>query len=40
MEEKVAQEEFKQYQDSVKSHERASGSLGSLGDLLKAKLNL
>ena len=40
MEEKVAQEEFKQYQDSVKSQERVSGSLGSLGDLLKAKLNL
>ena len=40
LEEKVAQEEFKQYQDSVKSQERASGSLGSLGDLLKAKLNL
>ncbi len=40
LEEKVAQEQFKQYQDSVKSQERASGSLGSLGDLLKAKLNL
>ncbi len=40
LEEKVAQEEFKQYQDSVKSQERASGSLGSLGDLLKAKLKL
>ena len=40
MEEKVAQEEFKQYQDSVKSQERTSSSLGSLGDLLKAKLNL
>lgn len=40
IEEKVAQEEFKQYQDSVKSQERVSGSLGSLGDLLKAKLNL
>ncbi len=40
IEEKVAQEEFKQYQDSVRTQERASGSLGSLGDLLKAKLNL
>jgi small subunit ribosomal protein S1 len=40
LEEKVAQEEFKQYQDSVKSQERASGSLGSLGDLLRAKLNM
>lgn len=40
LEEKVADEEFKQYQDSVKSQERASGSLGSLGDLLRAKLNL
>jgi small subunit ribosomal protein S1 len=40
LEEKVAQEEFKQYQDSVKSQERASGSLGNLGDLLRAKLNL
>jgi small subunit ribosomal protein S1 len=40
MEEKVAQEEFKHYQNSVKSQERDSGSLGSLGDLLKAKLNL
>ncbi len=40
IEEKVSQEEFKQYQDAVKSQERASGSLGSLGDLLKAKLNL
>ncbi len=40
IEEKVSQEEFKQYQDTVKSQERASGSLGSLGDLLKAKLNL
>ncbi len=40
LEEKVAQEEFKQYQDSVKTQEKASGSLGSLGDLLKAKFNL
>ena len=40
LEEKVAQEEFKQYQDSVRSQEKASGSLGSLGDLLKAKFNL
>jgi hypothetical protein len=40
LEEKFAQEEFKQYQDSVKTQERASGSLGNLGDLLRAKLNL
>jgi small subunit ribosomal protein S1 len=40
LEEKVAQEEFKQYQDSVKTQERNSGSLGNLGDLLRAKLNL
>jgi small subunit ribosomal protein S1 len=40
LEEKVAQEEFKQYQDSVKTEERASGSLGNLGDLLRAKFNL
>ena len=39
LEEKVAQEEFKEYQDSVKSQERASGSLGNLGDLLRAKLS-
>ena len=40
VEEKVAHDEFKQYQASVKNQERASGSLGNLGDLLKARLNL
>jgi len=40
VEEKVAQDEFKQYQASVRSQERTSGSLGNLGDLLKARLNL
>ena len=36
--EKAAQDEFTQYQESVKTSPESSGSLGSLGDVLKAKL--
>ncbi len=36
--EKAAQDEFNQYRESVKNSAQASGSLGSLGDILKAKL--
>jgi small subunit ribosomal protein S1 len=36
--EKAAQDEFNQYKKSVKNSTESSGSLGSLGDILKAKL--
>ena len=36
--EKAAQDEFKQYSESVKNSAESSGGLGSLGDILKAKL--
>ena len=36
--EKAAQDEFAQYQESVKTSPESSGGLGSLGDMLKAKL--
>ncbi len=36
--EKAAQDEFNQYKESVKNSTESSGSLGSLGDILKAKL--
>jgi small subunit ribosomal protein S1 len=36
--EKAAQDEFSQYKESVKNSAESSGSLGSLGDILKAKL--
>ena len=36
--EKAAQDEFTQYKESVKNSAESSGGLGSLGDLLKAKL--
>jgi len=36
--EKAAQDEFKQYSESVKNSAESSGGFGSLGDLLKAKL--
>jgi len=36
--EKTAQDEFKQYSESVKNSAESSGGLGSLGDILKAKL--
>jgi small subunit ribosomal protein S1 len=34
---RVEKEEYKRYNDSVKAAEKASGSLGSLGDLLREK---
>jgi small subunit ribosomal protein S1 len=36
--EKAAQDEFNQYSESVKNSTESSGGLGSLGDILKAKL--
>lgn len=36
--EKAAQDEFNQYKESVRNSAESSGSLGSLGDILKAKL--
>lgn len=36
--EKAAQDEFNQYKESAKNAAASSGSLGSLGDILKAKL--
>ena len=36
--EKAAQDEFNQYNESVKNSAESSGGLGSLGDILKAKL--
>jgi ribosomal protein S1 len=36
--EKAAQDEFNQYKESVKRSSESSGRLGSLGDILKAKL--
>ncbi len=36
--EKTAQDEFKQYSESVKNSAESSGGLGSLGDIFKAKL--
>ena len=36
--EKAAQDEFNQYSESVKNSAESSGGLGSLGDILKAKL--
>ena len=38
VQEKTAQAEFNQYKESVKNSAESSGSLGSLGDILKAKL--
>jgi small subunit ribosomal protein S1 len=38
VEEKVAQDEYNQYKDKVKKQETAIGGLGSLGELLMAKL--
>ncbi len=38
VQEKTAQAEFNQYKESVKNSVESSGSLGSLGDILKAKL--
>jgi small subunit ribosomal protein S1 len=36
--EKAAQDEFNQYKESIRDSDASSGSLGSLGDMLKAKL--
>ncbi len=38
VQEKTAQAEFNQYKESVKNSAESSGGLGSLGDILKAKL--
>jgi ribosomal protein S1 len=36
--EKAVQDEFNQYRESVKNSAESTGSLGNLGDILRAKL--
>jgi ribosomal protein S1 len=40
VDEKVERDTYEQYRDKTYKEERSSGGLGSLGELLKAKLNL
>ena len=40
VDEKVERDTYEQYRDKTHEEEKSSGGLGSLGELLKAKLNL